>query len=242
MKIMIFFLLLILLNILLWFLFISRYMNRHIKRFEQDLLERHYEEVDTMYRQMRGWRHDYHNHIQALKVCLDQEEYPQISDYLDQVDTSLNNVDQVVKTGNLMVDAILNSKIALITQRNIDLSVTVTVPSTMDIKAIDLCVLLGNLLDNAMEACVQIPNEKERFIRIYIDVLKGQLYLCITNSMNGKGKRKGMSFPSTKSGAHGFGLERIDRIVSKYEGYLNRQTENGVFATEITLPLSHSSI
>jgi sensor histidine kinase regulating citrate/malate metabolism len=88
-----------------------------------------------------------------------------------------------------------------------------------------------------MEACLRIPEEQERFIRIYIDIVKKQLYISVTNSMAGKAKRTGGRFLSTKLGSHGFGLLRIDSIVEKYHGYLNRQTEEGLFATEVMLPL-----
>ena len=84
---------------------------------------------------------------------------------------------------------------------------------------------------------MQLEYEKERFIRIYIDIIKKQLYISVTNSMAGRAKRSGNMFLSSKEGNHGFGLLRIDSIVNKYDGYLNRQTENGVFATEVMLPL-----
>ena len=84
---------------------------------------------------------------------------------------------------------------------------------------------------------MELPQEEDRFIRIYIDRIKKQLYISVTNSMKGKAKRLGARFLSRKGGNHGFGLCRIDSIVAKYGGYVNRQTEEGVFATEITLPL-----
>ena len=99
-----------------------------------------------------------------------------------------------------------------------------------------LSVLIGNLMDNAMEACSHVE-EKERFIRVYIDVIKKQLYISVTNSMLGSAKRMGNYFISEKQGNHGFGLLRIDDIVSKHGGYINRQTEDGVFATEVMLPV-----
>lgn len=114
---------------------------------------------------------------------------------------------------------------------------TALVPGDAPVSGIDLSVLIGNLLDNAMEACMELPQEKDRFIRIYIDRIKKQLYISVTNSMKGKAKRLGARFLSRKGGNHGFGLYRIDSIVAKYGGYVNRQTEEGVFATEITLPL-----
>lgn len=88
-----------------------------------------------------------------------------------------------------------------------------------------------------MEACMQIQDKEERFIRIYIDIVKKQLYISVTNSMNGKAKKNGLQYLSTKAGVHGFGLLRIDRIAAKYGGFINRQNEEGVFATEVMLPL-----
>lgn len=136
-----------------------------------------------------------------------------------------------------MVDAILNSKLSMIQERHIAVDATAIVPEDIAVSGIDLSILIGNLLDNAMEACMEIPEESERFIRIYVDIIKKQLYISVTNSMKGKAARAGEHFLSRKQGNHGFGLLRIDNIVSKYHGYLNRQTENGVFATEVMLPL-----
>lgn len=229
--------LIIVCNILCWYFFTRRYMEAHVARFEQELIGRHYAEVDAMYRKMRGWRHDYHNHIQALKVCLSQREYGQMEEFLNQVDASLSEVDRVIKTGNVMLDAIVNSKLSLIRERNIAVDCTAYVPAQMSVRAIDLCALLGNLLDNAMEACQKVEKQEDRFIRIYMDVIKGQLYVCITNAMNGKVRTRGGFYLSDKAGAHGFGIGRIDRIVEQYKGYVNRQSEDGVFSTEVMLPL-----
>lgn len=89
-----------------------------------------------------------------------------------------------------------------------------------------------------MEACLKIENPEERFIRVYIDILKGQLYIYMMNSVGGQLRRNGFRYLSTKVGEyHGFGLQRIDKVVKKYNGYLERQDEPGVFATEILLPL-----
>ena len=226
----------LLINVLLWIFWMPRYVDRRISRFQNELVDRHYAEVETMYRKMRGWRHDYHNHIQTLKAHMDMAQYEQASLYLERLEEDLRTVDTVLKTGNVMVDAILNSKLTLIQERHIQTDATALVPEDIPISGIDLSVLIGNLLDNAMEACMQMP-ESERFIRIYIDIVKKQLYISVTNSMNGQARKIGGHFTSVKQGHHGFGLLRIDSIVQKYGGFLNRQTENGVFATEVMLPL-----
>ena len=96
-------------------------------------------------------------------------------------------------------------------------------------------------MDNAIEACEKIPlgenGEATRFIRIYIGLFKNQLYISITNSTNIKKRQRVTELVTSKIGEHGFGLRRIDKLVDKYDGYVNRKNEPGVFATEIMLPL-----
>lgn len=220
---------------------ISRKMERRMAAYQQDLMEKHCEEVENMYRQTRGWRHDYRNHIQTMKAYLSMGKYEELAVYLDQLDEDINQVDTVIKTGNVMVDAILNSKISVARARQITVEAKATVPQQLSIAEVDLCVILGNLLDNAIEACMRIDEEEQRFIRIYVDVLQGQLYLYVINATAGKLELQGDSYRSTKvSREHGYGLMRMDRVVEKYHGYLDRQDEEGVFATEVLLPLELS--
>ena len=189
---------------------------------------------------VRGWRHDYHNHIQAMKAYAELGKYGELITYLGRLDENLYQVDTVIKTGNLMMDAVLGSKLGLMKKRGIRTDVTVHVPKGMKLTDMELCVLVGNLLDNAIEACEEVEEEENRFIRIYMDTLQEQFYLSVMNGMNGRAQRKGAGFVSRKrpGGLPGFGLQRVDRIVEKYGGFLNRQTEEGVFATEILLPLA----
>jgi len=228
----------ILINIALWTLFMPWYVNRKISRFQNELVDKHYDEVETMYRKMRGWRHDYHNHIQVLKAHMEMKHYEEAGQYLDMLAEDLQSVDTVLKTGNVMVDAILNSKLTMIREKEIAVDATAIVPQDVSISGVDLSVLIGNMLDNAMEACMQIPEKNDRFIRIYIDIVKKHFYIAVTNSMQGKARKNGLQYVSSKEGLHGFGLLRIDSIVSKYHGFINRQDENGVFATEVMLPLA----
>ncbi len=202
--------------------------------------------MQNIYRTMRGWRHDYHNHIQAMKVLTIQmrengrndEPLEQLEEYLNKLNDDLTAVDTVVKTGNVMVDAILNSKLSLMKAKKLPVNVKASVPASFPISEVDLCAVIGNLLDNAMEACERQQAENERFIRVYIGVLKQHLYISVSNSVSGGVKKAGKRYLSTKRSAnHGYGLMRIDRIAAKYHGYVNRQNEEGVFVTEVMLPL-----
>jgi sensor histidine kinase regulating citrate/malate metabolism len=208
--------------------------------YQSDLMEKHCAEVQNMYLQTRGWRHDYRNHMQVMKTYLAMGKLEELETYLSDLDTDLTTVDTVIKTGNIMIDAILNSKISLAKNSNIKVEAKAIVPKELEtsIKEVDLSVIIGNLMDNAMEACMKIENPDDRFIRVYIDILKGQLYIYIINSTSGQLKRAGKIYETSKNKReHGFGLMRVDKVVERYNGYLERQDEEGVFATEIMLPL-----
>lgn len=201
-------------------------------------VERHYEEVKSIYTTMRGWRHDYHNHIQTLKAHIALNQFEQLEGYLDELDNDLEKVDTQIKTGNIMADAIINSKVALAENNKININVKAQVDKKIIVSDIDLCVIIGNLMDNAIDACLLIENEEDRFIRIYVGKLKEQMYISVTNSTSETMRNATNVFASKKGGMmHGHGLKRVDTAVEKYQGYLNRQNEPGVFATEILLPL-----
>lgn len=217
--------------------YIRKNADRRIARYQNDLIEKHFEEVDNMYRQTRGWRHDFKNHVQTMQAYLEMGELERLRRYLCDLAEDFDTVDTVLKTGNIMLDAILNSKISILRNKDIRVDATATVSGEIPISDVDLSVIIGNLLDNAMEACMKVPLQ-ERFVRLYIDKVKDNLYIYIMNSADGTYSRGQEGYLSTKAvNGHGFGLQRIDKVVKKYKGYRNRQDEGNVFATEILLPL-----
>lgn len=229
----------ILLTVGLVFLFrylVRRTSERKVEAYLQDFAGKHYAEVQNIYKDMRGWRHDYHNQLQTMMACIELEQYDLLKQHLNNLDSDLRKVDTILKTGNVMADAILNSKLSMAKSKDIKIDATATVPKELTVSDVDLCVVLGNLLDNATESCMKIEDKEERFIRLYIGTLKGQLYISVTNSANGVKKSAG-EYITSKAGFHGYGLKRIDGIVEKYNGYKNRQDEGDVFATELMLPL-----
>jgi len=216
--------------------FFSKQIDKRIAAYQRELIETHYREVENMYRQIRGWRHDYRNHIQLMKVLAASGDMAALRDYLDELDTDLNTVDTVVKTGNAMADAILNSKISLAQSRHIQVRCDAHIPVKLKMSELDLCCIIGNLFDNAIEASAALP-EKERLIRVYMDMKGTQLYISFTNfTAEGKLKKSGRLFKSSKGEGHGFGLVRIDAIVDRLDGYLSRNSEDGAFTTEILIP------
>ncbi len=163
----------------------AKQIDKRIAAYQRELIDTHYQEVENMYRQIRGWRHDYRNHIQLMKVLAANGDLDGLKRYLDKLDTDLNTVDTVIKTGNAMADAILNSKISLARAKHITVHVDAHIPVKLNMSELDLCVILGNLFDNAMEASMALP-EEARMIRVYMDMKGTQLYISFTNFTAGK--------------------------------------------------------
>ncbi len=216
-------------------------IDRKVAAYQRELTETHYAEVENMYRQIRGWRHDYRNHIQTMKAYAAAGDMDAIRRYLDELDTDLNTVDTVVKTGNPMTDAILNSKLSLAKSRGIATRADARIPVKLGVPELDLCCIIGNLMDNAIEASAELPEEK-RLIRVYMDMKGAQLYISVTNfTAGGKLPKLAGRFRSTRGADRGLGLVRVDAIVERLGGYLTRNSEEGAFTTEILLPTDSSS-
>ena len=157
--------------------------------------------------------------------------------YLRQLNDDLTYVDTTIKTGRVMVDAILNGKINIAAQNKIAVNAKAKIPEDTPVSDVDLCVIIGNLLDNAVEENKKLP-EENRFLRIYIGQKNTQLYLAFTNAAGKKQQRQqGGLFPSSKGTEHGFGLGRVESIVKKYGGQFFADSEDGGFTAEILIPI-----
>lgn len=218
------------------FFILPKMIGNKLETWQNKLAERQFEEIRSTYREMRGWRHDYRNHMQILKVYLEDGEYEKGKEYIMQMDKDLGEVDHIIKSGNVMADAILNSKLTLARSKDIPVNITVKIPETLPVSDTEFCVIFGNLLDNAIEACEQMEEKQDRFIRIYIGMFQKQFYISITNSTGQK--QRITAYRTDKGMGHGFGLYRIDSIVRRHQGFLNRKNEPGVFVTEIMLPFA----
>ncbi|MBQ8641146.1 MAG: GHKL domain-containing protein [Clostridia bacterium] len=217
-------------------MFIQKWIDRRIEAYQSDLLRKYCDEVESMYKKMRGWRHDYHNHIQALQASMALGKYDEVNVYLRQLNDDLTTVDTTIKTGRIMVDAILNGKMNIAAQYKIPVNARASIPEDTPVSDVDLCVIIGNLLDNAVEESRKLP-EGDRFIRIYIGKKNTQFYLSFTNAAGKKQEKRGNLFRSAKGDDHGFGLVRVETIVKKYGGIFSADSEDGGFTAEILIPL-----
>ena len=210
--------------------------DRRIAAYQNKLLKNEVDEVHNLYLTMRGWRHDYHNHMQSVKAYLAMDSLEEARAYLDALDQDLDEINLLFNTGNINADAVLNAKISLAIKKGIQVDYKAAVPKTLAVSDIDLCVVIGNLIDNAVESCEKVAPENQ-FIRLYIGIFQKQLYLSVSNATSETVRKLDEQYISTKRGNHGHGLKRINKIVDKYGGFVNRKNEPGVFVTEILLPL-----
>ena len=211
--------------------------DRKYLNYQVEVMSRQVAEVNEIYMTMRGWRHDYHNHLQKLKAHLAMGQIEEAEKYLNELEGDLDGIKVKYTTGNISLDAILNSKLSIAEKEKIHINCKAETGENLTIEDIDLCVIIGNLIDNAVESCRKMPEHAERFLRIYLCIRKQQLYISVTNSTGETIRKLDAEYISNKRGDHGHGLKRIDLVVEKYNGYIRRANEPGVFSTEIMLPL-----
>lgn len=143
---------------------------KSIDAMQRKFLSHQYEEIKNVYLNMRGWRHDYHNHIQAMKAYIAMGELKELEEYISKLELELDSVDSLVKSGNIMMDAILNSKITIMMKHGIQVDFKAVLPEELKIKDIDMCVMVSNLLENAIESCMKIPdiNDSSEYTQKYL--------------------------------------------------------------------------
>lgn len=202
--------------------------------YQTEQSARHLDEVRGIYTKMRGYKHDIRHHLQTLRGYLSAGEYDRAVSYIDGLDKELQSIDTVLKTGNASLDAILSAKIAQARAEHINVTVKANVPDSLTISDVELSIVIGNLLDNAIDACRSV--QKERFLRVFITMKGKMLYFSMLNSAAHKEKKVNGLFASHKQGVHGFGLRRAEAIIEEHGGWCKYNSEEGAFTSEFLVP------
>lgn len=202
--------------------------------YQTEQSRQHLGEVQGIYQEMRGYKHDFHHHLQTLKGQLESGETERALAYLEQLDEQLMHVDTLLKTGNIALDAILSAKIAQAKTFGIAVTVKANVPDNLLLSDLELSIVVGNLLDNAIEACAAA--EGERFLRLFMGMKQKMLYFSMLNAAGPRLSKKGSIFASRKEGFHGFGLRRAEAILAEHGGWCKFNSEDGAFSSEFLVP------
>ena len=205
-----------------------------------EITEQHNDEILKIYSSIREWRHDYANHMMAVIAFLENPGGADIEkavEYIRTLDEKIKPSPTTVSTGNYIVDAIVSAKLALAQSSGTRFEYNIVLTKALPIDDTDLCAMLSNLLDNAVEACGKV--EGERYIKVDIFVIRSQLHIEITNSTDGKYRRDGLKFKTTKQGQwHGIGMKQIESVVGKYKGMCDVTADGTSFSTRIGIPLT----
>ena len=194
-----------------------------------------YKMLAEQYRQSERLRHDMKNHIIALSALSRNKEWEKLDDYLKNMEgTALDTAGDL--TGNKAVDAILYQKQRQAEWENIKWECDVRMPKGCCINEFDLCVLFGNILDNALEACGRMRGDECRFINIQAKTVKKCFLIEVKNSMDKAEKFTEGCTNKGDSQKHGIGLMNVSDVVDSYNGAVHKEFGKGIFVISILMP------
>ena len=206
------------------------------KRREADL---YLERVADDYRRMRELWHDLKNHINLLNLLLQEEKYGEMAAYLQVFGADVDSLSLPEKSGNPVVDALLSDKIAKARREQIEVELSLCDLSALFAKPNEICSILGNLLDNALEANRKV--EKGRYLKITCREREECCYIRIQNAVAGAAKRQGNLFMTDKTDrdnlvGHGLGLRSTERMIHGCGGELLLDSKEECFTAVVRLP------
>ena len=221
--------------------FIYDILNKNYKKeLDQQLMEKqnnfYVKQLEMMQQSQNNikiLKHDINNHMITLNSMVDDNI--EIKKYINNFINSFDIPDEYSKSGNVIIDSILNYKLQEATEKEIEVELNIKVPPQLNISPFDMSIILGNLLDNAIEAASKLTNDKKIKIDIYFE--KGSLYIHITNTFNGIIVMENKKYKTTRQNkeSHGLGLLSITNALEKYNGGIDISYKDNLFSIKILL-------
>lgn len=231
---------LILFNVMIFYLY-EKLQKNYETLYEKKVLEQavtaQHSELELMkesQERIRFLQHDFKNHLIAIESQAKREDYTGIIQYIKESFNFLSVDRQLVDTGNPEIDSILNYKLQEMQSKKIEIEHSVTIPKNLRVSGFDINIVLGNLLNNAMEA-IEKAKEKKLFLHISFD--KNILFIHMENTYNGTIIESEDGFLTTKKDKqlHGIGLKSVSNILEKYDGDIMFSYDSGLFKTDVML-------
>lgn len=214
-----------------------------LKEEQAELLERDYQALSKTYSDNAKLYHDLHNHIEAIYSCLKQGEVETAVQYCEDLRAPIREISETVWTGDKAIDYLINSKIALAGQMDIRTEINIEYPHNTNIRSVDLVTILGNLLDNALEAA-EIVKIAPPFIRLTIRRINDMLIIKVENSCESAPALEGSGLQTSRSdkSLHGWGLKSALSTAERYDGIVNTSCSNDIFQSVVTLSYHSISV
>lgn len=237
--------LLLVINVLVFRIF-NLLRHYYVTNYEQNFIKRqniaYAHEIAVIQRSSesnRALRHDMKNHLAIMRRMVEQRQLDELALYLNQFSTSYFDNEEFVCSGNTEIDSILNFKLSEAKRIGAEINVSVVIPKVIPIRPGDIVSILGNLLDNAIEALCNVEN---KYLGVELRSEKGMLYIKIVNNYKGtlkKHQQYGITFYQTAKGdpgMHSIGLASVRRAVDGYNGIITIDDQNQQFKVYILLP------
>lgn len=200
-----------------------------------ELQAEHFQQLMAQDEKMRKFRHDMNSHMNMLKYYCESKQYEVLTDYLSNMTQESAVYDVTVYTRNSSVDAVI-APLALIAQeKNIEMEWKGILPEQTKVALYDLCTIVSNLLKNAIEACEEIAEEKEKKIEIRVGSYNNQIYLSFRNTVekNIMVEKQRLVTSKRDKDNHGIGSQNVKEAVQKYDGTIIYKCEDGWFEVKI---------
>ena len=164
----------------------------------------------------------------------------EVTDYLNRLLGDIGETEAYSNTGNIAVDSIINYKLRDVEGDGVSLDVKVAVPPDLQVEAVDIITILGNLLDNALEAMAKVSDNK--LLKLNVKYDSSGVLIKVDNTFDGEIKYHGAKSGEEKQIAtlkagdgHGYGLKNVRQAVEKYNGYVKVSHDDGLFSVMVFL-------
>jgi hypothetical protein len=235
--------LLFLIIVLLFYLYDALKSSAEMK-IEKSILEQEKRYYDNQFWLMKSsvektasLKHDIANHIGAIGSLIRENEISRALNYINQLEKYAPFNSKIVESGNLVIDSILNYKLDYVKSIGVNTHLDIKVPSDLELESFDMVVILGNLLDNSVEALKKLKENRTIWVSIKYD--RGVLIIQIQNNFDGKISvgAKGLITTKDDKDNHGLGLKNIESTLEKYNGLLEYSYTDNLFKAEVLMYL-----
>ncbi|MBP5281575.1 MAG: sensor histidine kinase [Lachnospiraceae bacterium] len=209
-----------------------------LKDQQAEMVSREYNTLQNAYSMNARLFHDFRNHLGALRSLMQSQQYEDAMQYIDDL-AGPDTLHHGHWTGDDTIDYLIGSKEQLAKEHDIKFTAEVEFPKNTQLRSADLCSILGNLLDNAIEGAQKIPDINGRFIRLTIRRINHMIMIRVENSFEKPPVTEGGSLRTTKTdgGLHGWGVKSARTAAEKYDGALQTSFEGNIFRAVVTLSL-----
>lgn len=211
-------------------------MNKMIE-LKNSILEENLKSMNQAYSVNARNFHDLNNHINVLYQLIINKEEDQALQYIEELRSPVTELSRKTWSGDKIIDFILNYKILEMEKNSIQYDINVEFPQTTQIKPNDICSILANLLDNAIEASIKVQDEDLRKIDITIRRINNMIIIKIVNNIQEMPRKKSNKLITTKKNKknHGLGLKSVEHTANKYDGVVQFNYDDKSFTVTATL-------